>query len=406
MSNLFRMLLMGMALSPFSGHMVEASTLDEVAVVAERSQESADRRGEPLTIDLLLKDLKAAMSEFKNNYTLIFESFSRQDASYKNPRALIYTNDAKLILSFNGHPGQRGFDEIEMLQFKKDSFTFQRLAVHNGRLKFFEPNERRCLGCHSRDPRPNWESYEVWPGVYQSREDRINGRTYALEIGQEHDGFESFIQNAKKSPRYGMLEGLEKTYGLETSREPNLRLTELINFHNSKRIARLMTMSKDYEKYKFAILAGIYGCGDIGSYLTSSKEFPNSFDHYFTQTNSELMDSENFFAWTSLLHVRKIASLRFLFENRGVSMNSWSTSFRDSTYAMASKVARLDQLLSSALIERDPELAPFRASRVTLDSSSSFGVKSVDIIDWQGGLESTFLPMCRKLKEEIFKGGI
>ena len=48
------------------------------------------------------------------NSELMYKTDSLQDASLEHPRALAFSD--KLVITFNGHPSQRGFHALEMME--------------------------------------------------------------------------------------------------------------------------------------------------------------------------------------------------------------------------------------------------------------------------------------------------
>ncbi|WP_231103320.1 hypothetical protein, partial [Streptobacillus moniliformis] len=67
---------------------------------------------------------------FLSRHTFAFSSFSLQDAEHNFPRVLVYGGDAKTVMTFNGRPGQKGYERIELMCFndQKRQFEFRDLA--------------------------------------------------------------------------------------------------------------------------------------------------------------------------------------------------------------------------------------------------------------------------------------
>ncbi len=117
----------------------------------------------------------------RNNFVLVYRSQSAQEGSFRNPRALLYTKSANFVLTFNGHPSQRGYSNLEMLEFNAATsrFVLRDLklssdALGNKTVTFSEKNPQNCVKCHQAvtrvgvDPKPNWEPHQHWFGVYGS----------------------------------------------------------------------------------------------------------------------------------------------------------------------------------------------------------------------------------------------
>ena len=73
------------------------------------------------TIDQVLPHLPA---EFLENYTLAYDSRSLHESSPDFPRVILFGNNAKLILTFNGSPDQRGYQNLEIMQFREEARVF------------------------------------------------------------------------------------------------------------------------------------------------------------------------------------------------------------------------------------------------------------------------------------------
>lgn len=77
-------------------------------------------------VDSIEKLLPLLPASVRSKYVVVFRSRSLQGASYKEPRVILYNDNAKFMLSFNGNENQRGFYELEVADFdseKKNSIT-------------------------------------------------------------------------------------------------------------------------------------------------------------------------------------------------------------------------------------------------------------------------------------------
>jgi len=146
--------------------------------------------------------------EYRENYTLAYDSQSLQGSSHDHPRAILFGRTAELVLTFNGHPSQRHYDAIEAMQYRKRSESFELYSIEfgDGRVRFSDANPEVCASCHGSPPHPIWSSYEYgdrethhWPGVYGATHDAP-----VLEPG-ERAAFERFRERAASHPRYRHL---------------------------------------------------------------------------------------------------------------------------------------------------------------------------------------------------------
>jgi hypothetical protein len=133
-------------------------------------------------VKTLESTLALVPKEFYDNYVLIYRSRSLQDASPLFPRAIVFGRSSKFIMAYNGHKKQKGYNNLEIIQFRDKGFRweFREITFNEGKVPTFsEPNPKKCLECHQSpkrtdvDPRPNWEPYNFWPGAYASVDDEL-----------------------------------------------------------------------------------------------------------------------------------------------------------------------------------------------------------------------------------------
>src|SRR5204863_43017 len=124
-----------------------------------------------------VEELLAALpAPQRTRYALMFESRSLQGASPENPRVILFGPDARLILTFNGSPAQRGFRVVETMEFEhgEKEFRLRELvfpdpAAGAAQAQVSEVNPPHCARCHGAPPRPVWDSFPLWPAAYGER---------------------------------------------------------------------------------------------------------------------------------------------------------------------------------------------------------------------------------------------
>lgn len=218
--------------------------------------------------------------EYRKNYTFMYESQSAQAPSVSPdyPRAIIAGSDATFVMSFTKSPavGPKvdAPDTVETMEWNEAESRFvMRELVFNGRTapEVSEQNPQKCLTCHGDDPRPNWESYNLWPGAYGSLS-RLS--CDAIGVGtKEHNYYQSFLRTGRQSARYRDLPQAIPTTnctpdsslayvsnGAQTGM--NAELTDAFIKLNTKRLNRMVANSPEYETYKYAIAAAGRRCGE------------------------------------------------------------------------------------------------------------------------------------------------
>jgi hypothetical protein len=293
----------------------------------------------------------------------VYQSQSLQGASLESPRVLLSDGSGNLVLAFNGDARQSGYDRLEAMEFNEQSarFTFYELSFSGkGNLEVSQANPERCLKCHREpDPRPNWESYDQWPGVYAGNDDRL--------IEHEVEPFKKLIQTYSSRPRYRYLQLdylkpiLQYTsfYG-RLPEEPNISLTHRLSKNNFKRVARLITESQDYSKFKYALGAFLGNYSGIPNELPIDF-FPENFRKIFSYYSQEEIEEAQSIANTYGQAVSYPHSLIFrsFFESRGMDTSDWFMNFKGGLgNTLVNGVPWQPQLLV-ALLDRDAELKSF-----------------------------------------------
>jgi hypothetical protein len=158
-----------------------------------------------LPVDSVSELVPLLPRELRENFTFVYDSRSpfRSGISPEFPRVIMFTNDARLVLTFIGDERQPGFDLLETMAFDYESATFSLHAylLPAGERRSWRPSaeEAKCSRCHGADARPIFDSYPLWPGYYGSVQD-----TFPHDrMGQkESRNFAAFAAAAAKTGVY------------------------------------------------------------------------------------------------------------------------------------------------------------------------------------------------------------
>src|SRR5215831_17755480 len=137
--------------------------------------------------------------ELRRNFTFVYDSRSpfRAAITPQRPRVILFTDDARLVLTFIGDEQQPGADLLETMSFDdaQAKFVFNAYLLPAGERRAWRPSaaEAKCERCHGADPRPIYDSYPLWPGYYGSVLD-----TFPRDrLGEkERKSFAQFVQFA------------------------------------------------------------------------------------------------------------------------------------------------------------------------------------------------------------------
>lgn len=215
--------------------------------------------------------------EMLQSYVLVYSSRSRQEASPQFPRVITYSNDARLIIAFNGHPEHRGYSKLEMIEFIPATqrtaarFDFAELEFNPSGPPVMHKNPAMCMNCHTIQQRPNWDGYLLWPGVYGSEDDHLTNKFAGRDPevysqSTEYKAFKSYLrtrvdQISQKKGRYRFLRDRDENPDgvlipkLNAAAVPNLRFNILLHDLAFQRALSQLQLSNRIEQVKHALQA-------------------------------------------------------------------------------------------------------------------------------------------------------
>jgi hypothetical protein len=229
------------------------------------------------TVNELLAALPATQ---RRNYALMFDSRSLQEASFENPRVILYGPDARFVMTFNGGAAQRGFRAVETLEFDAVTREFRLRELEfperpggAAAVRVSEADPERCLRCHGSPPRPLWDSFPLWPGAY--------GERYGASLTErERAGLERFLAQQASHPRYRYLldvaryadartfrPGAGAQYAATLREPPNAELSADLGNLQFQAIASRLMRQPGFASYRYALL-GVAdgGCAPLSDF--------------------------------------------------------------------------------------------------------------------------------------------
>lgn len=321
----------------------------------------------PQTIEETLDRIGEQAPRIYENFVLMYRSKSLQTSSFMHPRAIIYNTDASFLMTFNGHESQRGFERLEMIQFKfiERKWELRELAQVDGKLRLSDPNPRACIHCHQSphrvvdDPRPNWEPYSRWAGAYGSEGAHFNAYmgneiyrkeddTHIADATRERLMLSAFLTWVQPGhPRYGRLKIPEVDQLLNKATD----LTDMLAKLNFQRVMRLAQSDAPEHFAKVRnLFAGAMMCGKFYAQESDVSYWelrtPNSREEFVTEPNYLMrsrrrvpeevysLDGEDPVKITiepeKYPNITVSESLYLLFEPFGIDISDWSMDFRTS----------------------------------------------------------------------------
>ena len=234
-----------------------------------------------LPVDSINELLPLLPRELLSNFTFVYDSRSpfRPSISPEFPRVVLFTEDARLVLTFTADPDKPGLNVLESLSFDDGTARFEphvyplpaaeRLGWQPAR------DNSNCSSCHGADPRPIFDSYPVWPGFYGSVLDTFaKDRTGRNEAAN----YRFFLTHAARTEPYKYLifpSGSAVTPYLDPHNSkrdatelepsdmrflPNTRLGMALSELNSARIYRKLAAGKNFTAGEKHLLAELLEC--------------------------------------------------------------------------------------------------------------------------------------------------
>lgn len=344
---------------------------------------------------------------FRSHYALMFNSRSLQEASYGDPRVILYGPEAKLVVTFNGQAGQRGFNALETMEFDDATKTFRFHEVtfpgrstargeSASRIGFSDSNPDQCLKCHGRPPRPIWDTYPLWPGAYGERDH------FSLSK-KEREGLAEFLRNQPSHPRNrhlidpklflerdNLLARSATRYDGSDSMDPNSELNALLSRLNFRAIAAEVGHASGFGVYQYALLAALQPeCGGIEDFLPEKirSSYTRSYDAFAADTDRINRDqdhlkllrtlggspADNPLPMSTAAGGAAAAKFRYLVEQGlRISTDQWSPALEKATYDFSTaglSIMDLRPYLLEEVSRRDDRVRDLSA---TSASSSRF----------------------------------
>lgn len=89
-----------------------------------------EQRGSAPQLEDALRLAQKSNPDFFKKYALVHHSNSLHESSFTYPRALVFGDDAKMILTFNGSPDQAGYERLEISCFNDGDKVFEYYELH------------------------------------------------------------------------------------------------------------------------------------------------------------------------------------------------------------------------------------------------------------------------------------
>jgi hypothetical protein len=305
-----------------------------------------------LPVDSIRELVPLLPQELRENFTLVYDSRSpfRSSISPDYPRVILFTKDARFVLTFIGDESDPGSDLLESMSFDDNSakFELRSYLLPAAERKGWQPQPEaaNCARCHGADARPIFDSYPLWPGFYGSALDTFPPDRIGMK---EENRFKRFLNGFSNK---GVYQGLISTadspvrpyldprlfrpdktkldYSKIVAFSPNFRLGAALTELNRKRIYRKLTEGKEFWTYEKELLAELLDCNQNS---ITSRTLMRQVEKQLIQENAERKirmklrpgdPKRNWYDMQEGLFVRELAQIKSVAARAGADMSDWS----------------------------------------------------------------------------------
>jgi hypothetical protein len=288
---------------------------------------------------------------YMTRYSLVYRPRGIQKGDEEFPRVILFGPRAQFITAFAGHEEFAGGDSLELIQYREEgskrSFEFREIQFAAGKAHISQANPNRCLNCHNPSlPRPNWDTWFLYPGVYGSEEGTIlKTEAKFYERFEKQLGNERYrhLPPRSDSPLYF-------DWGRQfNSTARNYQIDFFLEDLHSRVLISHLAQKPELVPYRFALLAAASCPNDPAEFLPPelASRFPKTYSEFLRENEQrsrkeflERLDRHrailgkepegeytNSFAQGVLMQngmsneTRRIARLRYWLENQGHEVN-------------------------------------------------------------------------------------
>jgi hypothetical protein len=285
---------------------------------------------------------------------LLFQSRSVQTATPEAPRAILFGDDARLLLTFNGDSREDRYDVLETIEWIPETSAFRLREVSfpgAGQAPIVsEANPPLCLRCHGDPPRPIWDTYPSWPGAFREQE-------RAEAASMERNAFHAFLAHRNEHDRYRWLAGIDELLESKATAEAtiyeggasfsaNASFGMLLQPLRYRSIAAALARTPLFPTYRFALLGALArACADqnLAQFFPDAEraDVAAAFERFEKTTRdanaSQSVEKRKRLVWNGVeehrVPIEALTRLRFVAE-RGlaVSTEDWTLALERGTY--------------------------------------------------------------------------
>ncbi len=257
----------------------------------------------------------------KRHYTFVHRSYSVQSGTPMAPRVILFTPDARTIMTFNSNLDENnepiadvtGDQSIEVIEWNSDtiSWDFAELKLKEGKV-VANKNPDSCVMCHAGTPKPItvknssfykgklkpiFAQYPLWPGFYGSVNDIIG-------VPGTGDSIMANEQDTMKHIKEFLFDDSEELSGLRADVDNNPKYLDVVRNEmtiHHENFQPFIESMKNRPRYQHLItLASLYTQENqpVPEFLKSApyrRTFNKKYGHYIFRPNFYLSTLMTFY---------------------------------------------------------------------------------------------------------------
>lgn len=216
--------------------------------------------------------LKVLPRSFLGSYNLVYRGRGLIGATPAYPSVILSSIDGNILLAFGGHPSLPGYQNLDFIEKRSNPERFELRAIEfgGGKAKISAANPKQCTQCHGARPKPLFDGWFMWPGVYGSEQDAMfpkEKELYEKEfLPNSKQGRYRFLLDRGDTPAISNLG--EFNAGVFVNFALNFKMNHLTSEVQMDRIAR----SAELKPLRFAMLAALSCQEPIADFLSAKEK--------------------------------------------------------------------------------------------------------------------------------------
>ncbi len=234
------------------------------------------------SVDALMSYVRTNSQDSLDRFTLAFASRSLHAASFRYPRLIAFGKDHgselnadhtllnpkldsdynNLVFAVSGDPESKRSRIIEVMEFipAENRFEFHEITFPENGLEgvSFTENAQSCLTCHGMNPKPIWDAYTLWPGLYGGEQHTFDGQTKEFKLFQDFKAQSSLISPYKHLDQ----QAVSSVFSLDNLKSPFPEVSVQLESKNHRRVIQEFIDNPSKRNGRFALAMALGACDE------------------------------------------------------------------------------------------------------------------------------------------------